>query len=37
LTWLTNHRPSVLRHWWLGHMWPVKSSQKWPIMCGGGR
>ena len=32
LTWLTNHRPSVLWHCW-SVMWPVKSSPKWPIMC----
>jgi len=32
LTWLTNHRPSVLWHCWLV-IWPVKSSPKWPIMC----
>ena len=26
-------RPSVLWHCWLGVVWPVKSSPKWPIMC----
>jgi len=36
LTWLTNHRPSVLWHCWLV-MWSVKSSPKWPIMCRVGR
>jgi len=32
LTWLINHRPSVLWHCWLGHL-THKSSPKWPIMC----
>jgi len=31
LTWLTNHRPSVLFQCWLGHL-SRKSSLKWPIM-----
>ena len=34
LTWLTNHRPSVLWHCWLDLViWPIKSCPKWPIMC----
>ena len=37
LTWLTNHRRSVLWHCWLCHVTRVKPSPKWPIMCRVGR
>ena len=31
--WMTNHPPSVLWHYWLGHQTCKTSSPKWPKLC----